>query len=1846
MRLLTRLFLMPLSVPFLTSARFHISRLCAGKTVAFAFILGIGILSGLPVTVHAQNGLLALESESAVNRGERAAGTTATAGTPAPVLQTTVPGTPVIAGYRGINFGSDVLSNPTREKPESKLWYNDGSWWGYLWNDAAEAYHIYQFDTTSRGWTDTGTEVDDRTGSTADVLWDGTKLYIVSHDFSPIPGPSSNVGKLFRFSYNSATKAYTLDAGFPVDVNGSKSETLVIDKDSTGKLWITWQEGGKIKVNTSADDGLTWGTPFNLPTQGGNVSTDDISTVAVFDSDRIGLMWSDQVSEKMYFSVHLDGDPDTLWQAREVALGHLAKIADDHINLKMGCDGAGNVYAVTKTSIDQSGQPLIFVVKRDSAGIWTYAEYSGGETDHTRPTMLIDNENNQMFVFAVRNISNKREVYVKSSPLSNISFAPGLGTFFIESSSDLNINNPTTTKQCINNQTGLLVLASDENTKYYLHNYLASLDIAENTPPVISGISDRTMTEEETLDVAITVSDAESNAITLSVTNLPSFATLTDNGNGTGSIRFTPLPGDAGVYQNITIMAEDGGNPVHRDWESFSLTVNSSNAAPVLAAIGNKSVNENSTLQVALSATDANGDALSFSATNLPAFATLSDNGDGTALLTFSPGFADAGSYSGIEIRVTDNGTPPLFDSETITLTVNNVNRAPVLAAIGNQSVDEGATLSVNLSATDPDGDSLFFSAGNLPAFATLSDNGDGTALLTLQPGFADAGTYSSVTLTVSDNGLPASQSDSETITVTVNNVNRAPVLAAIGDQAMPEGAVLQLPLSATDPDGDTLSFSTANLPAFAGLSDNGDGTGTLTFQPGFADAGSYPNIQVTVSDNGVPVLSDQVSFTLTVSDSNRAPVIVAIDNQVMSEGDTLEIAVSASDPDGHTLSLSAANLPVFGTFTDHGGGSGTLRFLPGFDAAGNYPGIAVTATDNGAPVQSATEIFSLTVSGTNRAPVLAAVADQVMNEGDTLTLALSASDPDGDALSFSLNQGPAFAALVDHGNGSATLTLQPGFDAAGTYPEIEIVVTDAGSPPLSGSETFKLTVNNVNRAPALLAIADQSVPEGQSRSLGVSASDPDGNLITLSVHNLPPFASFSSSGGSGTLQFSPGFLDEGSYPGIEVVAVDNGTPALSDTVRFDLTVPNTNRPPQVAALDDTVMDVAKILTIAVSASDPDPENTTIILLAPNLPGFGTFSNNGDGTGMLHFAPGAADVGDYPIEVVALDNGTPQLSDTARFILSVDNINEAPVIAAIPDQQMSEGETLDVVVTATDPDPGGQQIVISTHDLPPFGTFTNTGNGSGVLHFSPGYADAGSYLIEVIAIDNGSPQLADTAQFTLTVGEVNRAPVVAGIADQSVSEGDTLEVAVSASDPDGHNLTLSAQNLPPFGTLTDLGNGSGVLHFSPGYADAGSYLIEVIAIDNGSPQLADTAQFTLTVGEVNRAPVVAGIADQSVSEGDTLEVAVSASDPDGHNLTLSAQNLPPFGTLTDLGNGSGVLRFTPGFTDAGTFAAIEIIATDNGQPPLSGSSAFALTVGNRNRAPLAVEDSAATAEDSTLRLNVLANDSDPDGDSLRITALLLTGTRGTVTFETRADSSVLIYQPPRDYHGPDEFRYVAGDSSGAVDTARVRITITPVNDPPVLADLPDTLSLRADAAATLDIWAAAGDPETPDSLLTYEFLADPDTLVLTFEAATGILTLRAKNVATQLEVRLRITVRDPEGAEAADTVRVSVQTALGVADGVNGLPREFVLLPNYPNPFNPATTIRYGLPQAARVRLVVFNILGQRVATLLDARQPAGFHEVRFDAERLASGIYFYHLQARNLSGEVFNAVRRMVLLK
>ena len=390
------------------------------------------------------------------------------------------------AGYRDFYFGVTASAEPTSEKPQSKLWWNDGLWWGSLWNPNTNRYEIHRFDLTTQSWSTTNTPLDTRSSSRGEVLWDGQHLYLASHIYSVNPGATTtnNSARLYRLSYSTAAKTYALDAGFPITINSSKSEALVLDKDSTGKLWITWAEGGKVMMNRSTSNDLNWGAPFALPTQGNDADVDDIATLVAF-AGKLGVLWSNQKDSTLYFATREDAAADSVWQAREVAMSGLnvGKIIDDQLHLRAACDNSGNLYAAVKTNLTGVNAAGIYVLKRSVAGEWSKHTFATANFEHSKPIVLLNHDNQRLYVITRSTETGASAIYLKSASLSDLQFPPGLGATFIANALDLEIQNPTSTKQCVNNNTGLLVLAADKINRYYSHNYI---DFAADKPVINS----------------------------------------------------------------------------------------------------------------------------------------------------------------------------------------------------------------------------------------------------------------------------------------------------------------------------------------------------------------------------------------------------------------------------------------------------------------------------------------------------------------------------------------------------------------------------------------------------------------------------------------------------------------------------------------------------------------------------------------------------------------------------------------------------------------------------------------------------------------------------------------------------------------------------------------------------------------------------------------------------------------------------------------------------------------------------------------------------------------------------------------------------------------------------------------------------------------------------------------------------------------------------------------------------------------------------------------------------------------------------------------------------------------
>ena len=307
-------------------------------------------------------------------------------------------------------------------------------------------------------------------------------------------------------------------------------------------------------------------------------------------------------------------------------------------------------------------------------------------------------------------------------------------------------------------------------------------------------------------------------------------------------------------------------------------------------------------------------------------------------------------------------------------------------------------------------------------------------------------------------------------------------------------------------------------------------------------------------------------------------------------------------------------------------------------------------------------------------------------------------------------------------------------------------------------------------------------------------------------------------------------------------------------------------------------------------------------------------------------------------------------------------------------------------------------------------------------------------------------------------------------------------------------------------------------------------------------------------------------------------------------------------------------------------------------------NAIILASGGVNSVPVALNDSAKTDEDVAVVINVLRNDFDPDGDPLTISAIGM-ALHGSAVQD--GDSSI-FYAPGDDYFGEDSLRYYISDGRGGIDSAMVHVSIRSINDPPQIVDLPDEILMVTDDSTFLDMSEHQYDVDTPAEQLTWTFEVSSDQISYAFDEATDSLTIYSHEIPGQYF--LYATLTDDSAAFDQDTIMVIVDIPSTLSSTLSALPAQFRLHQNYPNPFNPVTAIRYSLggplsgqrSAISNVELSIYNLMGQKVATLVSASQPAGHYEVTWDATGFPSGIYLYRLETNT----GFSQVKKLVLLK
>lgn len=616
---------------------------------------------------------------------------------------------------------------------------------------------------------------------------------------------------------------------------------------------------------------------------------------------------------------------------------------------------------------------------------------------------------------------------------------------------------------------------------------------------------------------------------------------------------------------------------------------------------------------------------------------------------------------------------------------VNNI--FPVLDPIGAQPpVDEGQTISFGLSGSDFDGDPLsydYFSVPQLPGNPILVDSGNGSGYFEWTPGFNDAGEYS-VTFVLYDNLVKSGgSSDQETVVITVNNVNRPPVLNPIGPQTFFEGQYNQFEVSGNEPEGDDLIFSSTALPTGAEYFQITFAGALFRWTPDQSQAGEYPVtfylsdgieidselVIITVQDVPCPDFSievfsldgpQQISFDRLIQ--NRLSLEIQNSGEIDINGEVaIEFFVSNDsniancdcivEPVGFEL---VSSVPVGSQFEVTISNDVFLSIESSISEGNNWLCAVIDEDNIYGDCEMENNYFCIPINvDYNIPPILDPIGDKEVNEGDSLNFVVSAIDWDFDEIYLDYyvdnNCECIDVNFIDSGNGHASFEWAPGFNLAGDY-AFEFYAFD--NYKSGDQENITIKVNNTNRAPDIDTLPDTLVfNEGDKIGFRVFASDPDNDCFELALESpdLPPAAFFNyvfDCVDYGDFSWVPGFGDAGIYHAIFVVT-DEGGAVGEDTVV--LVINNINGPPQFDEIPFHFVNENETFDFQLSATDID--GTVPSISTDQLPVGASFVDNGNGTGTFNWATDCSQSGEYSIRCYAADDSG--LVDTSFIYLEV-----------------------------------------------------------------------------------------------------------------------------------------------------------------------------------------------------------------------------------------------------------------------------------------------------------------------------------------------------------------------------------------------------------------------------------------------------------------------------------------------------------------------------------------------------------------------------------------------------------------
>jgi VCBS repeat-containing protein len=1119
------------------------------------------------------------------------------------------------------------------------------------------------------------------------------------------------------------------------------------------------------------------------------------------------------------------------------------------------------------------------------------------------------------------------------------------------------------------NEGGSITIAADGSYTYTPAADFSGEDTVNYT------VSDGSLTDDGLLTIMVTaVNDAPSVSLANETASLPedtnttspikvADVTIADDGMGTNDLSLedvstfeligTELFLKAGVVLDfetspglsVTVAVDDatvGETP--DDSAVYTLTVTDVNEAPSVnltpvvtdLAEDTDTSNRIKVADVAITDADSGTNELSLSGTDAGQFEL-----DGLELFLSAEVVLDFETSTSLSVTVDVDdstvGTTP-DDSAAYALSITDVNEAPsvnLTPVVTDLPEDTDTTSPIKVADVTITDDGLGVNALSLSDVSTFELIG---TELFLQAGVAldfETAPDLSVTVTVDDTTVGETPDDSAVYTLTVTDVNEAPVavddLATTDEDTM---VVIDVLANDSDVDGDTLVIVSAS--AISGtiniVSDQLEYTAN-------ADYNGTDIIVYEISDGNGGNATTKVDVTVTAV--NDAPVAVQEPAYTVN-GDASIIAGASvlandTDADADTLTAVLENDVANGTLTLNA--DGTFDYTPNADFNGSD---SFTYFANDGTVNSASSAaVTITVTELNDAPAgvndvatttedIAAIIDVLVND----------SDVDGDTLVVSAVADGANGTVTNDGNGM--VTYSPNADFSGTDSFTYTVDDSNGG---TDTATVDVTVTAVNDAPSITSAAVTAVAEDTAYTYPVTTTDPDtGDSVTVSATTLPSWLTFDGVTLSGT--------PTNSEAGDHAVVLEATDSVLTDTQSFTITVSNVNAAPSITSAAVTAVAEDTTYTYTVTTTDPDTGDS-VTVSATTLPLWLTF----DGV-ILSGTPTNSEVGDHAVVLEATDS---VLTDTQSYTITVRNLNDSPVAVQEPAYTVNEDASItagaSVLVNDTDADADTLTAVLE-NDV---ANGTLILNADGTFDYTPNIDFNGSDSFTYFAND-GTVNSASSAAVTITVDPINDAPVAVQESAYTVNEDASIiagaSVLANDTDADADTLTAVLENDVANGTLTL--NADGTFDYTPNADFNGSDSFTYFAND-GTVNSASSAAVTITVDPINDAPVFsvdplnAANATENAAYSDMI--AGSATDTDGDTLTYSKVSGPDWLTV----GSDGVLSGTPGSSDVGlnswvvevsdsntgsAQATLEINVDADSTPPVAGPRLYTVEVTN------------------------------------------------------------------------------------------------------------------------------------------------------------------------------------------------------------------------------------------------------------------------------------------------------------